>query len=215
MRDHGSSIWPSHLPLVYKHHHQHQWWFARWCAGNACYAESLYRADGDRGASIVYQTPGEILAAKITVWTAAKSAELDFSVSADGQQFKPLDVAVQRITYNPPLRSHDTIERPARNRFCQQASSVDRGCSRIPNFQAAFAAAGLAPPLIANPPHAFGVGCGLGSAFGFAAIGALSKIRLRFGRGQRTISWRRGAAPAVADRASNRPPINDSRRFVP
>jgi hypothetical protein len=71
---------------------------------NACYAETPYRAAGDRDAQIVYQTAGEIRSIKITAWTStpSKSPELDFAVSSDGRQFRPLAVAAQHTTYAPP-----------------------------------------------------------------------------------------------------------------
>jgi hypothetical protein len=88
LKDLGLTVRSNGLKLVNEH--------------NACYAENLYRAAGDRQSWLVYQTPGELRCVKLITWTVAKSADLTLSVSADGQEFKPLDVVPQKIEYAPP-----------------------------------------------------------------------------------------------------------------
>lgn len=57
---------------------------------NALYAEYLFRAKGEAGEWVVYQTPGPIESIRAVAFYAKDMNELAFSVSADGKTFQDL-----------------------------------------------------------------------------------------------------------------------------
>jgi hypothetical protein len=72
-------------------------------AYNGLYAESLFRARGDRGAWVAYKTPA-MIAFRVWTWFRENPVDPEFQVSADGMSYAPVPSQRRETAFpSPPL----------------------------------------------------------------------------------------------------------------
>ena len=69
---------------------------------NALYAEYLFRAKGDKGEWLAYQTPGDISSFKVTTWFAGQPSDFGFEASPDGKAYQTVKVERRQRDFGSP-----------------------------------------------------------------------------------------------------------------